>query len=92
MYQMTKEQVKAAFDNADGKDAGRVSRDIAEQQINDGLLRGYLAFVDGVSVGWCNANDRANFPVESSGGESFYAPVETRAKAVVCFEVAPEYR
>jgi GNAT superfamily N-acetyltransferase len=40
----------------------------------------------------CNANDKANFPVESCTGGSFYAPAEKREKAVVCFEIAPEYR
>jgi GNAT superfamily N-acetyltransferase len=92
LYQMSKEQVKAAYDNADGLDAGQMSRKAAEQQIDSGILRGYLAFDDGVAIGWCNANDKANFPIESCTGERFYAPAEKREKAVVCFEIAPEYR
>lgn len=92
MYQMTKEQAKAALDNAEGRDPGRVSREVAERQIADGVLRGYLAYVDGKSIGWCNANDRANYPVEPMYDAPFYAPVENREKAVVCFEIAPEYR
>ena len=92
MYQMTKEQAKATLDNAEGRDPGRVSREVAERQIADGVLRGYLAYVDGKSVGWCNANDRANYPVEPMCDVPFYAPVENREKAVVCFEIAPEYR
>jgi GNAT superfamily N-acetyltransferase len=91
-HQMTKEQAKAAFDNVDGAAIGRVARKVAEQQINSDILRGYLAFVDGLSIGWCNANDKANFPVESCTGEHFYAPPEKRERAVVCFEIAPEYR
>lgn len=92
MYQMSKEQVKAAYDNADGLDAGQMSRKAAEQQIVSGILRGYLAFIDGIAIGWCNANDRANFPVEPCTDTCFYAPAEKREKAVVCFEIAPEYR
>jgi GNAT superfamily N-acetyltransferase len=92
MYQMTKEQAKAELDNAEEADFGRVSRKVAERQINSGLLRGYLAFADGVSIGWCNANDKANYPVESCTGERFNAPAEKREKAVVCFEIAPEFR
>ncbi len=42
---------------------GRVSREVAAQQIDSGILRGYLAFVDGIAIGWCNANDKANFPM-----------------------------
>ncbi len=56
------------------------------------MLRGYLAFVDGVAIGWCNANDKANFPIESCTWDSFYAPAEKLEKAVVCFEIAPKYR
>lgn len=92
MYQMTKEQVKAALDDAKGRDPGRVSREVAERQIADGILRGYLAYVDGKSIGWCNANDRANYPVEPMYDVPFYAPAENHEKAVVCFEIAPEYR
>lgn len=92
MYQMTKEQAKAAFDNADGTDMGRISREVAERQIESGVLRGYLAFDGGIAVGWCNCNAKASFPSESSTGDRFYAPPEKREKAVVCFEIAPEYR
>lgn len=92
VYQMTKEQAKAVLDNLDGSDMGQVSREVATQQIDSGILRGYLAFVDGIAIGWCNANDKANFPIESCTGDRFYAPVENREKVVVCFEIAPEYR
>jgi len=92
MYQMSKEQAKVACENADGLDGGQISRKAAEQQIEAGILRGYLAFVDSVAVGWCNANDRANFPIEPCTDTHFYAPAEKREKAVVCFEIAPEYR
>lgn len=92
LYQMSKEQQKAEFDNIDAVDIGCVSRKIAEYQIHSGQLRGYMAYVDGVVIGWCNANDKANFPLESCTGESFYAPPEKLEKAVVCFEIAPEYR
>ena len=56
------------------------------------MLRGYLAFVDGVAIGWCNANDKSNFPIEPCIGASFHAPAELREKAVVCFEIAPAFR
>jgi Acetyltransferases len=92
MYQMSKEQAKVAFENGDGLDVGQISRKAAEQQIKAGILRGYLAFVDSVAIGWCNANDRANFPIEPCTDTHFYAPAEKREKAVVCFEIAPEYR
>jgi len=92
MYQMTKEQAKAALDNAVGRDPGCVSREIAERQIAESVLRGYLAYADGKAIGWCNANDRSNYPAEPMCDVPFYAPVENLEKAVVCFEIAPEYR
>ncbi len=92
MYQMTKEQASAAFDNVDEADMGLAARRVAERQIETGILRGYLAYDDGLSIGWCNANDKASYPEESCVGTHFYAPTEKREKAVVCFEISPEYR
>ncbi len=92
MYQMSKEQAKASFENANGLDGGQISRKAAEQQIEAGVLRGYLAFADGMAIGWCNANDRANFPIEPCTDTHFHAPAEKQEKAVVCFEIAPGYR
>ena len=92
VFQMSKAEYKIAYDNMDLCDVGRASREVAEQQIETGVLRGYLAYVDGMSIGWCNANDRANYPVEPQHDVPFYAPVENQEKAVVCFEIAPEYR
>ena len=92
VYQMSKEQAEESLRNVEEADYGRASRKEAERQISSSILHGYLAFVDSVAIGWCNANDKANFPVESCTGERFYAPPEKREKAVVCFEIAPEYR
>jgi GNAT superfamily N-acetyltransferase len=89
---MTKEQCQAAYENAVGQDPGRASREVAERQIAEGVLRGYLAYVDGKSIGWCNANDRANYPTELRDGEPFHAPAEKGEKAVTCFEIDPKYR
>lgn len=92
LYQMTKEEQKAVFDKVDGCDVGRVSRKVAERQIDSGALQGYLAFVEGLAIGWCNANNKSNYPIESCTGAHFYAPAEKCEKAVVCFEIAPEFR
>jgi GNAT superfamily N-acetyltransferase len=81
-YQMSKEQHQAAYDNIDVAEIGRASRNIAEQQIDSGVLHGYLAYVDGISIGWCNANDRANYPAEPQFDVPFYAPAENREKGV----------
>jgi GNAT superfamily N-acetyltransferase len=91
VYQMSKEQYQAGLEYAK-QDPGRASREVAEQQIVDGILRGYLAYVDGKSIGWCNANDRASYPAEPIKDVPFHAPAKLKEKAVVCFEIAPDYR
>lgn len=70
----------------------RVLHETVVRQITTGKLRGYLAYADGSSIGWCNCNDKSNFPAESLFGTHLYAPAEKREKAVICFEIAPEYR
>jgi GNAT superfamily N-acetyltransferase len=94
VFQMTKQQYQAAYNDPETqKNPGPASRKVAEQQIADGVLRGYLAYMDGKSIGWCNANDRANYPAEPYYDDvPFHAPVELKEKAVVCFEIAPDYR
>ena len=93
VYQMSKEEYRIAYNNLkNGADIGRASREIAERQIEKGVLQGYLAYIDGMSIGWCNANDRANYPAEPQYDVPFYALTEKREKAVICFEIAPEHR
>jgi len=94
IYQMTKEDKKEAEDEARAKGlgGGEISRRVAARQIKSGALRGYLAYVDGKAIGWCNINAKANFPAESCDGSRFYSPPEKREKAVVCFLIAPEFR
>ena len=98
-WQMTKEQEKTEL--LDKMEEGftygdenfiRVLREIVIRQIKSKALQGYLAYIDGVSIGWCNANNKSSFPVESANGFRPYAPAEKKEKAVVCFEISPEYR
>jgi len=92
VYQMTKAQQKASLENAQDADMGKIAKEVAERQIADSVLRGYLAYVDGKSIGWCNANDRANYPADAPYDVPFHAPAEAKEKAVICFEIAPDYR
>jgi GNAT superfamily N-acetyltransferase len=97
-FQMSKAEEKAELnDRIEALGGGqenfmRALREVVRRQISSGALRGYLAFAGGFSIGWCNANARANFPVDSVSGFPLYAPAENKEKAVVCFEIAPEYR
>jgi len=97
-FQMTKDDVKAQFTDrieeiGDGpENFMRVLREIVVRQIDSGALRGYLAYAGGFPIGWCNANDKANYPAEFADGSRLFGRADKKEKAVVCFEIAPEYR
>lgn len=92
VYQMSKEEYSAVYDNNDPASFGRISKEIATQQIQEGKLQGYLAYVDGVSIGWCNCNNRENYAKSPVYDMPFYAEAKKNEKAVVCFLIAPEFR
>lgn len=70
-------------------------RELAIRYIRDGILRGYLAYVDGSVVGWCNTNDKSNY----SGLSKEKRPElwqntngEEKVKSIVCYTIAPNIR
>jgi GNAT superfamily N-acetyltransferase len=70
-------------------------RDAAASFILDGTIRGYLAYADGLPVGWCNANDKDKYCFLDHGAEEETLTRKDgseKIKAVTCFTIAPEYR
>lgn len=68
-------------------------RAYAKQMILEGKMQGYLAFDGDTVVGWCNVNDRENFPyIRELYEYQKYEPDPRKTKVVYCFLVAPEYR
>ncbi len=75
-------------------------RESAQELIEKGIMQGYLAYVDGVAMGWCHANDRQNFvragsfiPYEKRDEDYYISNGQPgKVKSLVCFEIAPEYR
>ena len=74
------------------KDCAEFNRQQAIDFIKKGRMQGYLAYIQGKVVGWCNSDDKraynnVNFniskEVPDNGG---------RIKSIVCFSVAPDYR
>ncbi|MHB1152613.1 MAG: GNAT family N-acetyltransferase [Eubacteriales bacterium] len=58
-------------------------------------LHDYLAYMDGVPVGWCNANDKEIFLRFDFNADITYFIRQNgsgKIKTVVCFGIAPEYR
>lgn len=75
-------------------------RESAESLIKNGILNGYLAYENNLSIGWCNANDQQNyirvgsFDPGKHQENDYYIPSgeKGKIKSLVCFEIAPEYR
>ncbi len=67
---------------------GDQNRAASERAISSGGMRGYLAYVDGKVVGWCNANDLTRYTHLDDPG----AGPEGHAGAIACFVVAKPYR
>jgi GNAT superfamily N-acetyltransferase len=63
--------------------------------LNENTLHGYLAYVDGVSIDWCNANDKATFlrfDFDAEINTFIRGSGSRKIKTVTCFVIAPEYR
>ena len=63
-------------------------------------IQGYLAYDNGLAIGWCNANERLSyyrtgeFDLRDVPEDEVYTNCSGpgEVKAIVCFEIAPEYR
>lgn len=108
-FNMTEERIQKEFfeqieANGGGKEGLRLSiRASAEKMVAQGEVQGYLAYDDGLSIGWCNANDKGNYvrvgdfnldDMDSvvSPGIPVREDDSLKVKSIVCFEIAPEYR
>lgn len=68
-------------------------REYARRLILEGKMQGYLAFDGDKVVGWCNVNDRDNYPYIAELFEfANYKTDNNKTKSIFCFLVAPEYR
>lgn len=73
----------------------RALRDTARTFVEQGVISGYLAYADGVPVGWCNANAKASYSrldYNPEVSETMRGEGDDRVKAITCFTIAPEYR
>lgn len=106
-FQLTAEQIQTEFlAKAEALGGGTeglrlAMRQNAEKLVAGGELQGYLAYLDGAPVGWCNANDRNNYvrvgdfdldALPAVGECASFADGSQRIKSVVCFEIAPDRR
>lgn len=71
-------------------------REAAGRYIREEKLQGYLAYLDGNPVGWCNANTkgdclRCESWLRSMGDVPVDAP-DMKVKSVFCFVIAPQFQ
>lgn len=70
-------------------------RNLAIQYIQENILQGYLAFIDGSVVGWCNANDKGSYAALSKEHRPDLceaADDTIKIKLIVCYSIAPNMR
>ncbi len=73
-------------------------REQAQQYVRNGIIQGYLAYVDSRVVGWCNTNDKSNclkcigwLRNMGSVNEVESSP-DVKVKSIYCFTVAPDMK
>ena len=105
-FNMSRERIQeelfrqAEMNGGGGEGWKKALRDSAVRMVANGEIQGYLAYDSDMAVGWCNANDRQNYCRVGEFDLSDVPPDEPRdnsrdrgkIKAVVCFEISPEYR
>ena len=105
-FNMSKEQIdselfkKSEIYGGGAEGWKRALRESAFQMVKTGIIQGYLAFDNGIAVGWCNSNDRMNYyrvgEFELDNVPSDEKPIDCDEKgiirSVVCFEIAPGFR
>jgi len=73
-------------------------RDLAIKYINEGIIQGYLAYLDDKVVGWCNANTKSEC-LNCTSWIRFKTTVnitesssDVKIKSIYCFVIAPNMR
>jgi len=66
------------------------NRQLAHENIKNGIMHGFLAFDGEKTVGWVNANDWQNYALLEDDVE--LKSLEGKTGLVVCFLVHPDYR
>jgi ribosomal protein S18 acetylase RimI-like enzyme len=67
------------------------NRSCVSSMIEEGSMKGYLAYSDDKPVAWCNVNNRLNYQLLIKTYE-LIEPAHEKICSIVCFLVHPEYR
>lgn len=67
------------------------NRSSTSQLILSGEMQGYLAYLDGLTAGWCNANRKDKFQ-RLLAEKELWDSSDEKSGSIVCFLIAPENR
>jgi len=72
-------------------------RCLAKDYVQNGLIKGYLAYIGNRAVGWCNANDKNSCQnciswMRNLSDVDTSQPSGPRVKSVFCFAIAMDHR
>ncbi|MDI6619029.1 MAG: GNAT family N-acetyltransferase [Clostridiales bacterium] len=67
-------------------------REYAVKLVKEGIINGYLAYIDGKVAGWCNAGDKAGYKRLRANKDLWSDADDAKVKSVVCFIIAPKMR
>ncbi|HSK68601.1 MAG TPA: GNAT family N-acetyltransferase [Candidatus Limnocylindria bacterium] len=81
----------AASDPRWGEMTKDENRAQAAENVRAGVTRGYLAYMDGKVVGWCNAGPKAGY-ARLMGDEDLRGDEDEATSSVVCFVVDAGHR
>ncbi len=63
------------------------NRKASKELILSGKMNGYIAYLDGKPIGWCNVNSKENYAKIPYEEES-----EAKIASLICFVIAPSHR
>ena len=90
-YHWDRELEKIRSWNCD-RDCAEFNRKQAIGFIKSGRMQGYLAYIDGKVVGWCNSNNKKSYNNVNFNFVDEVPDNGEKIKSIVCFSVSPEYR
>ena len=74
------------------RDCAEFNRKQAIHFIKSGRMQGYLAYIDGKVVGWCNSNHKKSYHNVNFDFAEEVPDNGEKIKSIVCFSVSPGYR
>ena len=91
-YHLGKQDEERIEAESAGKWEGGVLRSIAINLVMERKLQGYLAYSDGLVIGWWNVADKKNFKKLCEYRDIWADNEDLPVKSVTCFIIAPEAR